>query len=156
MKDNNRGNKLGLIAGTVLLAVSAIKWGYYLGKPNVPEMDLLRGTSAYLQQYSEQNPAEALDYTQRTLEIVARNNPNLQGISDLEKEISQISSDIQRSSNISVYLPILNSAGEKMRTIADLNTRYSPDLWEAIFTGILAIVILDYSYRQKRSQPGTK
>lgn len=152
----NRGEKLGLIAGTILMAASAIKLGCYFGKPNVPEMDLLRGTSAYLQQYSQQNPSEALDYTLRTLEIVGRNNSSIQGISDLEKELSQISSSIGITTQISVHLPALNSAVEKMKNIADKNARNSSNLWEGIFTGLLAITILDYPYRKKRSQPATK
>jgi hypothetical protein len=140
--------KLELAAGILFGVGSALRFTFYFSKPNMPEMDLLRCASAYVQQYDGQNPREALDYAQRTLQVVAQENPE---ISELEKELSQVNEEIGTSQNRSIDQPVLESIGEKMEDISDKNSRSSETFWEGIWYGVASLAFLanPYTWRRK-------
>jgi hypothetical protein len=131
-----------LIAGIGFAACTGLYFGCYYGKQNAPGMDMLKGTSAYVQQYKGENPSEALNYAKLTLELVGKKNPNLQKITYLEEEIYKINDEIGNSTNPNIYKPVLLNVGNKMKGIVRDNTRYQGYFWIALLCGLVSIVYL--------------
>jgi hypothetical protein len=134
--------------GAVFLIASAGNFFIYNSKPYMPEMDLIKGASAYIQQYDGDKPSDAIVFAKQTLDIAARKNPDIKGISDLEKEISLINLDQGNTANPVIYKPVLKSVGDKMELIADKNPRQEWDLYFSFFAAGMGFAILSGSIRR--------
>ena len=109
--------KLGIsyiVVGGFCSLASVINLSNYTIGEAGPEVDLLRGTSAYVQQYQGETPKDALEYAQRTLAIVGRNDAFSEDANKLEKELQKISTQIGEFKTPSVYQPVLKNVGEKI------------------------------------------
>ncbi|MEK6858448.1 MAG: hypothetical protein AABX53_00880 [Nanoarchaeota archaeon] len=145
-------NRSKLTIGTIFGIASALQFTAYFSKPNIPEMGLLRSASTYIRQYDGQNPREALDYIQRTLQVIAKKNPEIQEISELEKGLSQVNEEIGTSQNRMVYQPVLKSIGDKMRDASEKNSRNSWTLWAGILNGAASLTYLTNPYNWRRKK----
>ena len=107
------------VAGGICSLASVLLFSNYTTKEAGFEVDLLRGTSAYVQQYQGETPKDALEYAQRTLAIVGRNDAFSEDANKLEKELQKISTQIGEFKTPSVYQPVLKNVGEKIDDVLD-------------------------------------
>ena len=129
-----------MAAGIVCTFASIFNFTNYATKESWPEVDLLRGTSAYLQSYQGETPKDALDYAQRTLAIVRKNEAFGEDAGKLEKELQEISTQIRESKTQSVYQPVLENIGEKIDDVLNDKARSAGSLPFGIATGALALL----------------
>ena len=134
--------KLGIsyiVVGGFCSLASVINLSNYTIGEAGPEVDLLRGTSAYVQQYQGETPKDALEYAQRTLAIVGRNDAFSEDASKLEKELQEISTQIGEFKTPGVYQPVLKNIGEKIEDVLNDKARSEVHLFGGIMTGTLAL-----------------
>jgi hypothetical protein len=129
-----------IVAGGICTLASVLHFSNYATKEAGPEVDLLRGTSAYVQQYQGETPKDALEYAQRTLAIVGRNDAFSEDASKLEKELQEISTQIGESKTPSVYQPVLKNIGEKIDDVLDDKARDKGSLPWGVGMGALALL----------------
>jgi len=129
-----------IVAGGIWALASVFNLSNYATKETGPEIDLLRGTSAYVQQYRGETPKEALEYTQRTLAIVGKNDAFSEDASKLEKELQEISTQIGESKTPSVYQPVLKNVGEKINKVLDDKSGNEASLPIGLGLGALALL----------------
>jgi hypothetical protein len=129
-----------IVAGGLCTLASVFNFSDYATKEAGLEVDLLRGTSAYVQQHQGETPKDALEYAQRTLAIVGKNDAFSEDVSKLEKELQEISIQIGESKTPSVYQPVLKNVGEKIDDILDDKARKGVSLLLGIVTGATALL----------------
>ena len=112
----------------------------YVTKEGGYEVDLLRGASAYVQEYDGETPKEPLEYVNNTFNVVRNNQAFKQPISELEIEVSKISEQIGDSTNPSVYKPVLNEVSSKISKVVNDKAGSRGDLPWALWFGTLALV----------------
>jgi hypothetical protein len=112
------------------------------------EIDLLRGTSAYVKQYKGESPRAALDYTQTTLEIVKCNENLRESANKLEKEVKDINSQIGDSKNPGVYAPVLQDVGAKIDGILKDKARSPESLPFGVLCGACGLISLGLAAKQ--------
>jgi hypothetical protein len=129
---------LNIVAGIGMGALSALNFGLYATNTVTSyESQLLRGTAGYVRQYEGQNPKEALDYAQKTLKLTEQFQP--EKIGALEKELSEISTQIGETPSPNVYKPVLSSVGEK---IEDASNKKTKSTMSVVAGGICALASL--------------
>lgn len=140
-----RRNRAILSLGAALVGgISAIpSLSRYCVKEAGLEVDLLRGTSAYLNTYSGESPKEAIEYAQETIKIAGKNEILREDISKLEKEIQDISK-IEEFPSATIYEPILKSVGEKIDNILKDKARKESDLYLGVGLTMLALLNLGF------------
>jgi len=142
--------RLGLFniaVGGICTLASVLNFSSYTKKEAGLEVDLLRGTSDYLQQYQGETPKDAFEYAQRTFAIVGRNDAFSKDVNKLERELQEISTQIEESETktssfyqpISVYQPILKNIGEKIDGILDDKERSKSHLLLGGVMGFFAL-----------------
>lgn len=116
---------------------------YVATRKPIMELDLLRGASAYVQQYNGESPKEALEYAQKTLAIAGKNKSFKPYAEMLEARVAEISSQIGESSTPDVYRPVLrNISAEIAGVVQDEEARLRRFLPIGVITGIGALSIL--------------
>ena len=106
-----------VVAGLICSLGSISNFTNYATKEKGFEVELLRGSSAYVQQYEGESPKEPLAYLQTTMDIAKRNNAFQERVSELEKEVQEVSTQIGESKSPMVYKPVLKNVGEKVDAI---------------------------------------
>ena len=142
--------KMELIAGICFGVVSALQFARFFTNPNLPEADMLKTASVYVQTYEGESAKDALDYVEDTFRVAERNPKLSEGVKGLEKELSQISVEIGESTNPMIYKPVLHDFGERMESIADKNKRNPWILWAGIFNGLASLVWLANPYTWRK------
>lgn len=131
-----------IFAGGICTLASILNFTNYATKESGPEVDLLRGTSAYVQQYDGESPKDVLEYVQRTLAIAGKNESFREGVGKLETQIVEISSQIGDSKTPSVYRPVLKNVGEEMKKVVDEKAQKSGALPWGI--GLAGLALLNF------------
>lgn len=135
--------KLGtpnIVIGGICSLASVLHFSNYIAKEAGPEVDLLRETSAYVQQYQGETPKDVLKYAQKTLAIVGRNDAFSEDTSKLEKELQDIKVQIEESKNQSIYPQDLKNIGGKINDILDDKARSKWSLPCGVVMGALALI----------------
>ncbi len=148
---------IDLIIGGACMFFSGITLSFaiygYEPKQNIPELHMLEGISSYIQQqYEGENPKNVLEYVQKTLAIVRKNEKFREDVSKLEKEVKDIITEIGESENPSVYQPVLENIGKKIKNI-ELSYEEPTKRWSYIFSillGIFGITNLAYAAMNRK------
>ena len=118
---------------------SAYGIGSFSAKPNLDhEISILKGASAYLKSY-EGDLTNAFLYTKLSL-AAAKRNPNVKGISDLEKEIDKVEDDIKFSTNKLVYIPVLNNIAARTDDVIEYNKKEKKKAFSIWYIGTASLV----------------
>jgi len=115
--------KLELYLASTIGIVSALNLVSYFTKPDIPEAEMLKTTSVYVQRYENESVKDTLDYVQSILKVAKRNYELSEDIRRLEKEFSLTSKTIEQSINQTTHKKVLREFGDRMKTIADKNRR---------------------------------
>jgi hypothetical protein len=143
-------DKIKLVASICMGLSSIVSFTNYFANPKFERIDLLKGTSAQIQNYSEENPKESWDSAQRTLQYLAQLNPQISEISELEQKVSRVNEEIKDSKNVNLYRPILEGIrGEMDNTIA-YQTRIEKAWILATLWGIASVLGFGSVYSERK------
>ncbi len=143
-QDIKRWTAYTVLTGATLASVYGI--GSYLTEPDLHnELKVLEGTSAYLRSYEENDPTKALIYTKLSLEAV-KNNPNVKGISDLEKEVAKVEPDIRTSTNKFVFMPVLEYISTRIDDLEKYNEKRDKFSFLYAWFGSLSLGVFGFGF----------
>ncbi len=116
----------GFSGGISILAglIGAYTLAGYMCQPHLESMDVVKGEAAYVEQYNGPKPAEALEHSLETLNIIRESNPNYEeDFQALESEIRQYQGALSGIDNELLYSPVLDDVSSRLETFADEHTK---------------------------------
>ncbi len=138
------GSKFHLVMAGLWATASIFSGVSYGTKPHTPELQMMKATAEYIQEYkggntAERNPMDALKKAQEAIKIVGEGDVKVEGLSKLEKDTLSLASSMDSKTPPQMYGPALKQLGEKMEDVADPYMRSNFSLVNATLQGSLAL-----------------
>ncbi|HII15497.1 MAG TPA: hypothetical protein HA362_04250 [Nanoarchaeota archaeon] len=119
------------------------------GKPDMPwQEDALNGAAALVEQSEEHKPADALGYAMHTIEMVADGDSNIDGVSDLERDLKAIKASVEREP--SLYPPVMQYAAGRIRSVVRDNRTSKAAKYGGMGLGLAGIALVAFGATRRR------
>ncbi|MDD4878207.1 MAG: hypothetical protein PHO02_04170 [Candidatus Nanoarchaeia archaeon] len=153
--------KAGFIAGGVLAAAGITLMIAQPKNQMTYEDDLLNGAAAYVEQYDDDKPADALQYLLQTIDVAQESNVNIQGLSQLEKSVSDIRNEVvflgtYRNPPTLYHAALEETAGQARNVVYENTPSKAPRTigYASLLAGALSLLYsITAPIRKKRMTP---
>jgi|SRR3989344_2818016 len=136
-----------LSLGLANAVTSSFYFSKYLSEKDIHGRDILKGASAYIREYKEDNPQEVFNYVKKSIEITSKlNDYKIEEISDLEKEVISASEEIGSTKSKTLYEPVLQGIDNKIEVILNIKEKNLGSLIAGTLSGIASFCFLLATY----------
>ena len=129
--------RTNLYASALFVLSSVLYFGIYTRGYNDEEVELLRSTADYIEDYDGEDANAAFDRINSTLdEVTGSNHSLIRQANQLERYVSYVECEVRPTES---YEPVLNYVGRTLENLAQNFEQDSNDLWLGFACGLLAL-----------------